>query len=40
MLYHLPSVFYGGAVQHSKLQKYVYAMVMAHFAKRELETLL
>jgi very-long-chain enoyl-CoA reductase len=33
-------VFYGRAVQHSKLQKYVYAMVMAHFVKRELETLL
>jgi len=39
VLYYLPSVFYGGAVQHSKLQKYVYAMTMAHFAKRELETL-
>jgi len=39
ILYHLPNVFYGSAVQHSKLQKYAYAMVMAHFAKRELETL-
>jgi hypothetical protein len=42
ILYFLPDVFYGGGavVQHSKLQKYVYAMVMAHFAKRELETVL
>jgi len=39
ILYFLPGAFYGRAVQHSELQKYVYAMVMAHFAKRELETM-
>lgn len=39
LLYHLPNVFYRGQVQHSQLQKYVYAMVILHFAKRELESL-
>jgi len=38
ILYHFPNLFYRGSVQHSKLQKYVYAMVIVHFAKRELET--
>ncbi|KAI9454756.1 3-oxo-5-alpha-steroid 4-dehydrogenase-domain-containing protein [Lactarius psammicola] len=40
LLYHLPNVFYRGQVQHSQLQKYVYAMAVLHFTKRELETLL
>ncbi|EIW57495.1 trans-2-enoyl-CoA reductase (NADPH) TSC13 [Trametes versicolor FP-101664 SS1] len=39
LVYHFPTVFYGGHVQHSVLQKYVYAAVMLHFFKRELETL-
>ncbi|KAI9434238.1 3-oxo-5-alpha-steroid 4-dehydrogenase-domain-containing protein [Lactarius indigo] len=39
LLYHLPNIFYRGQVQHSQLQKYVYAMAVLHFAKRELETL-
>ncbi|KAI0368621.1 hypothetical protein BV20DRAFT_968982 [Pilatotrama ljubarskyi] len=39
LIYHFPKLFYGGAVQHSVLQKYVYAMVLLHFLKRELETL-
>lgn len=39
LFYHFPRVFYGGSVIHSTLQKYVYTMVMLHFAKRELETL-
>ncbi|EMD31292.1 hypothetical protein CERSUDRAFT_119845 [Gelatoporia subvermispora B] len=38
LIYHFPEVFYGGPVKHSLLQKYVYALVMLHFAKRELET--
>ncbi|KAM5530870.1 hypothetical protein V8D89_015455 [Ganoderma adspersum] len=38
LFYHFPRVFFGGPVQHSVLQKYVYAAVLAHFAKRELET--
>ncbi|KAI9057322.1 hypothetical protein FKP32DRAFT_1598411 [Trametes sanguinea] len=39
LIYHFPNLFYGGPVQHSVLQKYVYAAVMLHFFKRELETL-
>ncbi|KAI0784549.1 3-oxo-5-alpha-steroid 4-dehydrogenase-domain-containing protein [Abortiporus biennis] len=39
LIYHFPSLFYGGSVQHSLLQKYVYIMVLLHFVKRELETL-
>ncbi|KAI0034564.1 3-oxo-5-alpha-steroid 4-dehydrogenase-domain-containing protein [Vararia minispora EC-137] len=39
LFYHLPQTFYRQAVEHSPLQKYVYGMVMAHFVKRELETL-
>ncbi|KII89682.1 hypothetical protein PLICRDRAFT_39817 [Plicaturopsis crispa FD-325 SS-3] len=39
LIYHLPKLFYGGSVQHSLLQKYIYGFVMLHFAKRELETL-
>ncbi|KAI0775265.1 3-oxo-5-alpha-steroid 4-dehydrogenase-domain-containing protein [Trametes elegans] len=38
LIYHFPRVFYGGPVQHSVLQKYVYAAVLLHFLKRELET--
>ncbi|KZP09024.1 hypothetical protein FIBSPDRAFT_931053 [Athelia psychrophila] len=37
--YHLPKLFYGQDMQHSQLQKFVYAFVMLHFVKRELETL-
>ncbi|KAI0710175.1 3-oxo-5-alpha-steroid 4-dehydrogenase-domain-containing protein [Earliella scabrosa] len=38
LFYHLPNVFYGGHVQHSDLQRYVYGAVLLHFAKREFET--
>ncbi|KAI0787743.1 3-oxo-5-alpha-steroid 4-dehydrogenase-domain-containing protein [Fomes fomentarius] len=38
LFYHLPNLFFGGPVQHSALQKYVYGAVLFHFAKRELET--
>ncbi|KAJ7475210.1 3-oxo-5-alpha-steroid 4-dehydrogenase-domain-containing protein [Mycena galericulata] len=39
LVYHLPKLFYGVDVQHSALQKSVYAMVLIHFLKRELETI-
>ncbi|PPQ95445.1 hypothetical protein CVT26_008464 [Gymnopilus dilepis] len=39
LFYHFPRLWYGVEVQHSALQKYVYAFVMLHFVKRELETL-
>ncbi|KAF7290518.1 S5A-REDUCTASE domain-containing protein [Mycena indigotica] len=39
LIYHFPRLFYGSQVQHSALQKSVYAMVLLHFVKRELETL-
>ncbi|KAF4571072.1 3-oxo-5a-steroid 4- dehydrogenase [Pleurotus pulmonarius] len=39
LIYYLPSVFYGSEVQHSKVQSYVFAFVVLHFLKRELETL-
>ncbi|KAJ7577093.1 3-oxo-5-alpha-steroid 4-dehydrogenase-domain-containing protein [Mycena floridula] len=39
IFYHLSQVFYGKPVIHSKLQTYIYAFVMLHFLKRELETL-
>ncbi|KAJ7471805.1 3-oxo-5-alpha-steroid 4-dehydrogenase-domain-containing protein [Mycena latifolia] len=39
LMYHLPHLFYGANVEHSALQKSVYAMVLLHFTKRELETL-
>nr|GAT52735.1 predicted protein [Mycena chlorophos] len=38
LLYHLPTAFYRTEVQHSALQKSIYAMVLVHFIKRELET--
>ncbi|KAI0714285.1 3-oxo-5-alpha-steroid 4-dehydrogenase-domain-containing protein [Cerioporus squamosus] len=39
LFYHFPRVFFGGPVQHSTLQTYVYAAVLLHFIKRELETM-
>ncbi|KAF5341829.1 hypothetical protein D9611_001359 [Ephemerocybe angulata] len=39
IFYYFPKVFYGRDFQHSALQKYVFAFVMLHFLKRELETL-
>ncbi|KAF5327471.1 hypothetical protein D9619_004640 [Psilocybe cf. subviscida] len=39
LIYHFPRLWYGKDVQHSALQQYVYAFVMLHFLKRELETL-
>jgi len=40
LFYHFPKFWYGQDVVHSSLQKHVYAFVMLHFIKRELETLL
>ncbi|KAF9007482.1 3-oxo-5-alpha-steroid 4-dehydrogenase-domain-containing protein [Cyathus striatus] len=40
LIYHFPKLIYGQDVKHSALQKYVYAFVMLHFLKRELETIL
>ncbi|CAL1716134.1 unnamed protein product [Somion occarium] len=37
--YYFPNLFYGGPVQHSLLQRYVYVMTISHFLKREYETL-
>ncbi|CAK5263590.1 unnamed protein product [Mycena citricolor] len=39
LFYHLPQLIYRTDVQHSALQKSVYAMCILHFVKRELETL-
>ncbi|GLB44856.1 putative 3-oxo-5-alpha-steroid 4-dehydrogenase [Lyophyllum shimeji] len=39
LVYHFPRLWYGQDVQHSDLQKLVYAMTLIHFIKRELETL-
>ncbi|KAH9481823.1 Putative enoyl reductase [Psilocybe cubensis] len=39
VFYHFPRLWYGVDVEHSALQRYIYAFVMLHFAKRELETL-
>jgi len=38
LIYHFPRLWYGKDVEHSALQKYVYAFVLLHFIKRELET--
>ncbi|KAL0082274.1 3-oxo-5-alpha-steroid 4-dehydrogenase-domain-containing protein [Phycomyces blakesleeanus] len=38
LFYYLSGVFYKGSFEHSPMQKAVYAMVMLHFLKRELET--
>ncbi|EAU85246.1 hypothetical protein CC1G_10032 [Coprinopsis cinerea okayama7 len=38
LIYYFPKVFYGQEVVHSKLQKYIFAFVMLHFIKRELES--
>ncbi|KAJ7629377.1 3-oxo-5-alpha-steroid 4-dehydrogenase-domain-containing protein, partial [Mycena polygramma] len=40
LIYHYPKLIYGVDVEHSALQKSVFAMAMLHFYKRELETLL
>ncbi|KAJ7760662.1 3-oxo-5-alpha-steroid 4-dehydrogenase-domain-containing protein [Mycena maculata] len=39
LIYHLLRLVYGVDVEHSALQKLVYAMVMINFVKRELETM-
>ncbi|KAF9048866.1 3-oxo-5-alpha-steroid 4-dehydrogenase-domain-containing protein [Panaeolus papilionaceus] len=39
LFYYFPKFWYGKSFEHSALQKYVYAFVMLHFIKRELETL-
>ncbi|KAF8193432.1 3-oxo-5-alpha-steroid 4-dehydrogenase-domain-containing protein [Pholiota molesta] len=38
LFYYFPKLWYGQDVQHSALQKYVFAFVILHFIKRELET--
>jgi len=40
LFYHFPQYWYGKDVEHSTLQKYAYLLVLLHFTKRELETLL
>ncbi|PCH42356.1 hypothetical protein WOLCODRAFT_101986 [Wolfiporia cocos MD-104 SS10] len=39
LFYHFPRFWYGRPVPHSMLQKVVYALVLLHFVKRELETI-
>ncbi|KAH8100796.1 3-oxo-5-alpha-steroid 4-dehydrogenase-domain-containing protein [Cristinia sonorae] len=39
IFYYFPKLIYGGPVQHSRVSQYVYAMVMLHFLKRELESI-
>ncbi|KAJ3562851.1 hypothetical protein NP233_g9323 [Leucocoprinus birnbaumii] len=39
LFYFFPKFWYGKDVVHSSLQNYVYAFVMLHFLKRELETI-
>lgn len=39
LFYHLPRLWYRENVQHSLLQRYVYVLILLHFAKRELETI-
>jgi len=39
LVYYFPRFWYGQDVKYSELQKYVYAFVMLHFLKREVETL-
>ncbi|KAF8526283.1 3-oxo-5-alpha-steroid 4-dehydrogenase-domain-containing protein [Hysterangium stoloniferum] len=39
LFYYFPSVIYGREFEHSQLQNFTFAMIMAHFIKRELETL-
>ncbi|KAF5359573.1 hypothetical protein D9756_002998 [Leucocoprinus leucothites] len=39
LFYYFPKFWYGKDLVHSSLQKYVYAFVMLHFIKRELETI-
>ncbi|TFK27846.1 hypothetical protein FA15DRAFT_585617 [Coprinopsis marcescibilis] len=38
IFYFFPKLIYGKDVEHSALQNYVFAFVMLHFLKRELET--
>ncbi|TFK27845.1 hypothetical protein FA15DRAFT_754029 [Coprinopsis marcescibilis] len=40
VIYYYPKLVYGKDVQHSAVQKYVFAFVMLHFLKRELESVL
>ncbi|KAG7446744.1 uncharacterized protein BT62DRAFT_980410 [Guyanagaster necrorhizus] len=39
LFYYFPEWFYGQAVVHSELQRFIFTFVMLHYAKRELETL-
>jgi len=38
LFYYFPQLIYGKAFEHSLMQKYVFVMVLLHYAKRELET--
>lgn len=38
-LYYLSQTFYGTTFQHSPMQTWTFYLVMAHFLKRELETI-
>ncbi|KDQ14837.1 hypothetical protein BOTBODRAFT_32192 [Botryobasidium botryosum FD-172 SS1] len=40
IVYHLPQLIYRQAFEHSQMQKVVYVLVLLHFLKRELETVL
>ncbi|KAI8977534.1 3-oxo-5-alpha-steroid 4-dehydrogenase-domain-containing protein [Mycotypha africana] len=39
IVYYLPKLFYGSSFVHSRMQTATFYMVVAHFIKRELETL-
>jgi len=38
LIYHFPKIVYRQEFEHSQVQKLAYALVLAHFLKRELET--
>jgi hypothetical protein len=40
LIYHFPKIVYRQEFEHSQVQKFAYALVLAHFLKRELETVL
>lgn len=40
LIYHFPKIVYRQEFAHSQVQKLAYGLVLAHFLKRELETVL
>ena len=40
LVYHFSELFYRTTFEHSQMQTVAYFLVLAHFLKRELETLL